>query len=183
MLAALALPAVAPANEPRRAPDCRFDGATSYESHGRARVFSTEAGLFGCLTDVGRAHRLDTGTLGARSAAARRVLFAKGDWVAFPARDRSGQARVRALDLRTGRAHAARSPAAATALVVNFDGTLAWIAGDRVMTKASGGSARTLSTEAGIDRRFLGIENDQGCAVTWSVNGEQRSGSISCRRP
>ena len=176
------MPTGATAAEPRPAPDCRFDGATSYESHGRIRVFTTDVGLFGCLTDVGRAHRLDTGTIRARSAAARRAVFGKGDWVGFPARDRGGKARVRALNLRTGRAHGARSPASATALVVNFDGTLAWIAGDRVMTKAREGSARTLATETALDRRFLGIENDQGCAVTWRVDGEQRSGSVFCRR-
>lgn len=182
-LLGLALPAAAAADPPRSAPDCRFEGAGSYESHGRIRVFTTDAGLFGCLTDVGRAHRLDTGTLRARSASARRAVFGKGDWVGFPARDRDGDSRVRALNLRNGRAHATRSPDSASALVVNFDGTLAWIAGDRVMTKAREGSARTLASEPGLDRRFLGIENDQGCAVTWTVEGENRSGSIFCRRP
>ena len=36
------------------------------------------------------------------------------------------------------------------------------------------------STEA---KETPGLENDQGCAVTWRVGGEQRSSSIYCSRP
>lgn len=182
-LAALALPTAASAGEPRSAPDCRFEGASSYESFGRVRVFMTGGDLFGCLTDVGRAYRLDTGTMRARSSATRRTVFGVGDWVGFPARDRSGTVRVRALNLRNGRGNAAMSSGTATALVVNFDGTLAWISGSSVHTKARGSDRRTLATETALDRRFLGVENDQGCVVTWRVGGENRSGSIFCRRP
>jgi len=184
-LAALAAMVAAPAAvaEPRSAPDCRFEGARSYEDFGRIRTFTTSSGLYGCLTDVGRAYQLDTGAIGARSAATRRVLFGVGDWVAFPARDRSGHARVRATNLRSGRTHGTPTSGPATALVVNFDGTLAWIAGTDLRTKAAGGRTRTLGAEAAIDRGFLGLENDQGCAVTWRVNGQQRSSSIFCSRP
>ena len=181
-LVALLSPTTANAAEPRTAPDCRFEGARAYEDFGRIRVFTADSVLYGCLTDVGRAHRLDTGSIAARSSRTRQALFGVGDWVGFPARDRAGNARVRAVNLRTGRTHAARSTAA-TALVVNFDGTLAWIAGTTLRTKAVGTSARTLGSDGAIDRRFLGLENDQGCAVTWKVDGVQRSSSIHCSRP
>ena len=55
--------------------------------------------------------------------------------------------------------------------MVNFDGTLAWIAGAELRTKATGAGARTLGSSDAIDRRFLGLENDRGCAVTWRVGG------------
>ena len=179
----LALPAAAAADSPRHAPDCRFDGARGYEDFGRIRVFTMPTGLYGCLTDVGRAHRLDTGTLRARSASARRGVFGIGDWVGFPSRTRSGAVRVRATNLRSGRSHGAAAGGAVTALVVNFDGTLAWIAGTGLRTKAAGAGSRLLASDATIDRRFLGLENDQGCAVTWKAGGAQRSSSIYCSRP
>ena len=184
-LAAIATVVAAPtaAAQPERAPDCRFEGARAYEDFGRIRTFTADGALYGCLTDVGRAYRLDTGTMPARSAATRGVLFGVGDWVGFPARDRSGRALVRATNLRSGRIHGAPSSAAATALVVNYDGTLAWIAGTELLSKQIGGTTRRLGSDAGIDRGFLGLENDQGCAVTWRVNGEQRSSSIFCSRP
>jgi hypothetical protein len=183
--AVLTLVAVLPAAaaEPRKAPDCHFDGAREYEDFGRIRTFTTDAGLFGCLTDVGRAYRLETGAVRARSSATRRAVFGVGDWVGYPARDRSGRARVRAINLRTGRSHSAPSSRAASALVVNWNGTLAWIAGTELRTKSAAGSSRRLASDAAIDTRFLGLENDQGCAVTWQAGGERRSSSIYCRRP
>lgn len=183
VLLALALPASSGAAEPRTAPDCRFENARAYEDFGRIRVFTSDSRLYGCLTDVGRAHRLSTGTLRARSSAARRTVFGVGDWVGFTARTRSGVIRTRATNLRTGATHAASAPAAVTALVVNFDGTLAWISGTRLQSKQVGGHTVTLGSDAAIDRRFLGLENDQGCAVTWKVGGAQRSSSIHCERP
>ena len=180
---ATAFPTPTFAAEPRRAPDCRFDEARAYESFGRIRVFTANGDLYGCLTDVGRAHRLSTGTLRARSSAGRRAVFGVGDWVGFTSRTRSGVIRARATNLRTGATHGTSAAAAVTALVVNFDGTLAWISGTRLQTKAAGGRATTLGSAAAIDRRFLGLENDQGCAVTWKVGDAQRSSSIHCERP
>jgi hypothetical protein len=168
---------------PGTAPDCRFDNARAYEDFGRIRTFTTGSGLYGCLTDVGRAYRLDTGTLHARSAATRRALFGFGDWVAHPVRNAAGERRVRATNLRTGERRAARAAAPVTAVVVNVDGTLAWIAGTELRTKAPGRPSRQLASEAGIDRYFLGLENDVGCAVTWLADGEQRSSSIYCSQP
>jgi hypothetical protein len=182
-LLALALCAPSASADPGIAPDCRFDNARAYEDFGRIRTFTTGSGLYGCLTDVGRAYRLDTGTMRARSAATRRALFGFGDWVAHPVRSASGERRVRATNLRQGTRHRATVPSAVTALVVNVDGTLAWIAGTELWTKAVGTSARRLASEAAIDRSFLGLENDVGCAVTWRVDGEQRSSSIYCRQP
>ena len=179
LLATVAAPAAA---EPRTAPDCRFDGARAYQDFGRIRTFTTDAGLYGCLTDVGRAYKLETGTLRARSSATRGTLFGAGDWVGFQSRTGSGAARARALNLRTGATHGARS-APVTALVVNHDGTLAWIAGTSLRTKRAAGASRLLASDAGIDRRFLGIENDRGCAVTWKLAGEQRSSSVYCSTP
>jgi hypothetical protein len=169
--------------EPRKAPDCRFEGARSYEDFGRIRTFTTSSGLFGCLTDVGRAYRLDTGTLRARSSATRGTLFGAGDWVGFQSRTRKGDARARALNLRTGRTHAGAASAPVTALVVNYDGTLAWIAGTSLRSKATGGRAQLHASDRAIDRRFLGLENDRGCAVTWRLGGEQRSSSLFCSTP
>jgi len=180
---AAALSSPAAAVEPRNAPDCRFDGARSYESFGSIRTFTTGAGLYGCLTDVGRAYRLDTGTMRARSSATRATLFGAGDWVGFQSRDRSGRTRARALNLRTGLTHAARTSSPVTALVVNHDGTLAWIAGTALRTKTKSGSSRLLASDEAIDRSFLGLENDRGCAVTWRAGGEQRSSSIYCSTP
>jgi hypothetical protein len=182
-LTAMLLAIPAHAAKARTAPDCRFDDARHYENFGRIRVFTSNSTLYGCLTDVGRAYRLETGRMRARAAAVRQTVFGVGDWVAFPARDRAGNARVRATNLRTGRSHAAHAAAAATAIVVNFDGTLAWISGTTLRTKAAGAGARTLGADPAIDRRFLGLENDQGCAVTWEVGGEQRSSTIHCTRP
>ena len=85
-LLGLTIAAPAAAAEPRRAPDCRFDGARAYEDFGRIRTFTTNSGLYGCLTDVGRAYRLDTGTLHARSSATRGTLFGAGDWIGFQSR-------------------------------------------------------------------------------------------------
>ena len=181
LTAALAAPAAA--TEPRTASDCRFDGARSYESFGSIRTFTTSSGLYGCLTDVGRAYRLDTGTLGARSSATRATLFGAGDWVGFQSRKPSGRTNARALNLRTGTTHGARTSAPVSALVVNHDGTLAWIAGTSLRTKATASRARLLASDAAIDRRFLGLENDRGCAVTWKLGGEQRSSSIFCSTP
>ena len=183
--AAIAATLVAPAAAaaPRSAPDCRFEGAREYEDFGRIRTFTTGSGLYGCLTDVGRAHRLATGTMRARSTATRRAVFGFGDWVAHPVRTESGRLRVRATNLRSGTGHGARTADRARALVVNPDGTLAWIAGTELWTKRRGGSARLLGSDLALDRGFLGIENDQGCAVTWRVGGAQRSSSIHCTRP
>ena len=181
LVAAFTSPAAAA--EPRSAPDCRFEGARSYENFGSIRTFTANSALYGCLTDVGRAHRLDTGTLGARSSSTRTTLFGAGDWVGFQSRDRSGRMHARALNLRTGQTHAARTSAPTTALVVNHDGTLAWIAGTALRTKTSSGTARLLASDAAIDRSFLGLENDRGCAVTWKRGGEQRSSSIYCSTP
>jgi hypothetical protein len=178
---ATALPAAAA--EPRTAPDCRFDGARTYKQFGRIHTFTSASGLYACLTDVGRAHKLDTGTVRARSSATRRAVFGAGDWVGYPARDRSGRARVRAIDLRTGATHGATSPRRASALVVNWDGTLAWIAGTKLWTKRAGAPARRLASDPALDPAFLGMENDRGCAVTWRAGGEQRSSSIHCSRP
>jgi hypothetical protein len=182
LAAAVVAPAAAPA-QPQSAPDCRFEDAREYEDFGRIRTFTTSSGLYGCLTDVGRAYRLDTGTIRTRSAAARRTVFGFGDWVAHPVRKTSGEMRVRATDLRTGERHRAAVAQTVTALVVNVDGTLAWIEGTDLRTKAAGGKSQRLGSSAGIDQRFLGLENDQGCAVTWKVDGEQRSSSIFCTRP
>lgn len=182
-LAALALLAPPAAAAPDTAPDCRFDNARAYEDFGRIRTFTADATLYGCLTDVGRAYRLGTGTIRARSAATRRALFGFGDWVAHPVRKPSGERRVRATDLRTGARHGATAPSAATATVVNLDGSLAWIAGTELWTKAAGSRAKRLASDAGIDRTFLGLEKDTGCAITWRVDGEQRSSSIFCSRP
>jgi hypothetical protein len=184
-LTAVAATIAAPtaAASPRTAPDCRFDDARSYEDFGRIRTFTTSAGLFGCLTDVGRAYRLDTGALRARSSAARGTLFGAGDWIGFQSRTRKGDARARALNLRTGATHTGAAPAPVTALVVNHDGTLAWIAGTSLRSKATGGRAQLLASDSAIDRRFLGLENDRGCAVTWKLGGEQRSSSIFCSTP
>ncbi|HYH58430.1 MAG TPA: hypothetical protein VD790_04340 [Thermoleophilaceae bacterium] len=178
-----AMPTGAAADAPGRAPDCRFQGAHDYQDLGRIQVFTLGGRRHGCLTDVGRAHRLRTGALGARSAAARRVIFGRGDWVAFSARTRSGQRHARATNLRTGRTHGTAARGSVTALVVNGNGTLAWIAGTSLRTKPARGPARLLGSDPALDRRFLGLENDAGCAVTWRVAGEQRSSSIFCRWP
>jgi hypothetical protein len=183
LLLATVAAAPASAGEPGRAPDCRFDGAREYRTFGAIHVVARHGRLYGCHTDVGRARRLDTGTLRARTAAARRPIFGFGDWVGYAARDNAGRQRVRATNLRTGATPGARSPAAATALVVNVDGTIAWIAGNRLYARARGEHRAVLGADAGIDRRFLGVEKDQGCAVTWRVGGEQRSSSIHCTRP
>ena len=184
--AALALTLLAPAAasaRPETAPDCRFDDARAYEDFGRIRTFTSDGTLYGCLTDVGRAYRLDTGTMRARSAATRRALFGFDDWVAHPVRTAAGERRVRATNLRTGERHGARAAGPVTAVVVNVDGTLAWIAGTDLRTKAAGHASERLATDAGIDRYFLGLENDVGCAVTWRADGEQRSSSIYCSQP
>src|SRR5688500_8029127 len=139
--------APAGAAEPQQAPDCRFDGARSYERFGPIRTFTMSAGLYGCHTDVGRVYKLDTGTLGARSSATRSTLFGAGDWVGFQSRTRSGRTRARALNLRTGSSHAARAAAPVTALVVNHDGTLAWIAGTSLRTEATEARARLLASD------------------------------------
>ncbi|MGH2836775.1 MAG: hypothetical protein ACRDJY_00325 [Thermoleophilaceae bacterium] len=180
---AAAFTSPAAAAEPRTAPDCRFDGARSYESFGTIRTFTAGSTLYGCLTDVGRAHRLDTGTLRARSSTTRSTLFGAGDWVGFQARGSAGRTRARALNLRTGRTHAARTSAPITALVANHDGTLTWIAGTALRTKTASSGARLLASDGAIDRSFLGLENDRGCAVTWKLGGEQRSSSIFCATP
>ena len=180
LLAALSAPPAAAA--PDTAPDCRFENARAYEDFGRIRTFTAGGDLYGCLTDVGRAYRLDTGALPARSAATRRALFGFGDWVGHPVRSASDERRVRATNLRTGARHGAGVSDAVTALVVNLDGTLAWIAGTELRTKAAGARSKLLASEAAIDRGFLGLENDVGCAVTWRLDGEQRSSSIFCSR-
>ena len=183
-LAALALLAPTTASAaPSTAPDCRFDDARAYEDFGRIRTFTADGTLYGCLTDVGRAYRLDTGTIRARSAATRRALFGFDDWVAHPVRTASGERRVRATNLRTGERHGARATAPVTAVVVNVDGTLAWIAGTELRTKAAGGASKLLASEPGMNPYFLGLENDVGCAVSWLADGEQRSSSIFCSQP
>ena len=185
---ALALPAGASAAPTGTAPDCRFPDTTSYGHFGRIKLFTARTGeageraLYGCLTDVGRARRLTA--FAAHSSRTRPVVFGVGDWVGVSVPSRG---KALAENLRTGRSHSAAAGSVG-ALVVNFDGTLAWIAdrGGRreVRTKAAGvRSTRLLGTGSGIDRGFLGMENDQGCAVTWRLGGEQRSASIFCRRP
>ena len=168
---------------PDTAPDCRFENARAYEDFGRIRTLTAGGDLYGCLTDVGRAYRLDTGALPARSAATRRALFGFDDWVGHPVRTASGKRRVRATNLRTGARHAASVSDAVTALVVNVDGTLAWIAGTELRTKVAGARSESLGADPAIDRGFLGLEKDVGCAVTWRVGGEQRSSSIYCSQP
>lgn len=188
VVAALVLPSGAAAAPSGTAPDCRFPDTTSYGQFGRIKLFTAptaERGrraLYGCLTDVGRARRLTA--FAARSSRTRPVVFGVGDWVgvSIPARGKA-----LAENLRTGRTHSATAGTVG-ALVVNFDGTLAWIAdrGGRreVRAKAVGdSSSRLLGTGSAIDRGFLGLENDQGCAVTWLLDGEQRSSSIFCSRP
>jgi len=184
-LAAVAFAVCAPSAVagPGTAPDCRFDDARAYEDFGRIRTFTTGSGLYGCLTDVGRAYRLDTGEMRARSAATRRALFGFGDWIAHPIRTDSGERRVRATNLRTGARYRASAAGAVTALVVNVDGTLAWIAGTELWTKPAGERRYRLASDPAIDPGFLGLENDVGCAVTWRVGAEQRSSSIFCSRP
>ena len=177
---AAAVTAPAAAAEPQTAPDCRFQGAREYEDFGRIHTFTTRAGLYGCLTDVGRAYRLETGTIRARAAGTRQTVFGFGDWVGHPIRTASGERRVRAINLRTGERHSTSARGAVTALVVNVDGTLAWIADTELRTRAVGMRRELLGSDAAIDRGFLGIENDEGCAVTWRVGGEQRSSSIHC---
>lgn len=184
--AAVALTLLTPATAsagPDTAPDCRFENARAYEDFGRIRTFTAGGDLYGCLTDVGRAYRLDTGALPARSAATRRALFGFGDWVGHPVRTAAGARRVRATNLRTGARHGASVSDAVTALVVNVDGTLAWIQGTELRTKAAGGRSELLGSDAAIDRGFLGLETDVGCAVTWRVDGDQRSSSIFCSQP
>ena len=184
VLAALTfLVPVSAAAAPSTAPDCRFDDARAYEDFGRIRTFTSDGALYGCLTDVGRAYKLDTGTLRARSSATRRALFGFGDWVASPTRRADGERRVRATNLRTGERPRASAAAPVTAVVVNRDGTLAWIAGTVLSAKPADAHAERLAADAAIDRYFLGLENDFGCAVTWRSGGEQRSSSIFCSRP
>lgn len=185
---ALLLPSPAAAAPSGTAPDCRFPDTTSYGQFGRIELFTAptaESGrraLYGCLTDVGRARRL--GAFAARSSRTRPVVFGVGDWVALSI---PSAGKARAQNLRTGRSHSSAAGRVG-AVVVNLDGTLAWIA-DRngrreVRTKALRDTrSRVLGTGAGIDRRFLGLEKDQGCAVTWRLDGEQRSSSVFCTRP
>lgn len=185
---ALTLPAGAAAAPSGTAPDCRFPDTKSYGQFGRIKLFtapSADSGkraLYGCLTDVGRPRRLTA--LAARTSSTRPVVFGVGDWVglSLPA---AGKAR--AENLRTGRSHSATAGTVG-ALVVNFDGTLAWIADRRgrreVRTKAlRDGRSRLLGSGPSIDRGFLGLENDQGCVTSWRMGGEQRSASIFCSRP
>jgi hypothetical protein len=179
-LAALALLASAPAAAPASSPDCGLKNARSYEDFGAIRTFTTSSGLYGCLTDVGRAYRLDTGTIRARSAATHRALFGFRDWVAHPVRKRSGEWRARATNLRTGERHGAAAMSPVTALVVNIDGTLAWIGGTELRAKAIGRPAELLGSDPAMDPGFLSLENDEGCAVTWRADGEQRSSTIFC---
>ena len=184
----LAVPAGAQAAPSGTAPDCRFPQTKAYDQFGRIKLFTAPDGetgrraLYGCLTDVGRARRLTA--FAAHSSRTRPVVFGVGDWIGLSI---PSSGRARAENLRTGRAHSAVAGSVG-ALVVNFDGTLAWIAdrGERreVRTKALRESrSRVLGSGAAIDRGFLGIENDQGCAVTWRLGGEQRSSSIFCSRP
>ena len=148
------------------AADCNFKGASTYERFGDIHVFERNAKLFGCATDVGRAYKL--------TARSKRVkVFGSGDWVAS-----AGGGSVRALNLATGRTH--RAAGSASAVVVNADGTLAWISRGKLKTKTKSGAARTIAS--GADARFLTLELE-GCAVTWKVNGEQRSSSIFCANP
>jgi hypothetical protein len=185
---ALALPAGAAAAPSGTAPDCHFPETRSYGEFGRIKLFTAPAGdtgrrtLYGCLTDVGRARRLTA--FAAHTSRTRPVVFGVGDWIglSLPA---AGEAR--AENLRTGRSHSAAAGTVG-ALVVNFDGTLAWIADRRgrreVRTKAlRDGRSRRLGSGPSIDRGFLGLQNDQGCAITWRLGGEQRSSSIFCRWP
>lgn len=154
-----------------RAADCRFADSKSYGEFGAIQLFTTQSGLYGCVTDVGTAYRLD-----ARTTKSSRTVFGKGDWIALPTRDGN----VRAVNLKTGRSHRTRARATVTALVVNFDGTVSWIAAGVLRTKAVKSGVRRLGT--GADREFLGLELD-GCAVTWKVDGAQRSSSVHCRAP
>ena len=187
--AALALPAAAAAAAPSgTAPDCRFPATKPYDQFGRIKLFTARTGdagrraLYGCLTDVGRAQRLTE--FGARSARTRPVVFGVGDWIGLSV---PAKGKARAQNLRSGRTHSATAGSVG-ALVVNFDGTLAWVAdrGGRreVRTKSvSDRASRVLGTGSSIDRGFLGLENDQGCAITWRLDGEPRSSSIFCSRP
>jgi hypothetical protein len=166
---AIASPAQAGTATPvGQAADCRFDDATTVERFGGIRVLRTDAGIVGCRTDVGRGYKLSPG----RSAS---TLFGSGDWIALP---RAGK--LRAVNLRTGRTHSASAAGSVTALVVNFDGTLAWVADGDLRTKARRGSAKRIAT--GADANFLGLELE-GCAVTWKAGGAQRSSGIFCANP
>jgi hypothetical protein len=103
-----------------------------------------------------------------------------GDWVAHPVRTAAGKRRLRAINLRTGERHSANISQAATAVVVNLRGTLAWISGTELRAKKLGEPQRLLASESTIDRSFLSLERDEGCAVTWLAGGEQRSSTIDC---
>lgn len=184
----LALPSLAVAAPSGSAPDCRYPDTRSYGEFGRIKLFTAPTGdngrrtLYGCLTDVGRARKLTA--LGAHSSRTRPVVFGIGDWIGLSV---PAAGKARAQNLRTGRSHSATAGSVG-ALAVNFDGTLAWIAdrGGRreVRTKALRDSrSRSLGSGAAIDRGFLGLQNDQGCAITWRLGGEQRSSSIFCSKP
>jgi hypothetical protein len=179
-LVAVVIAAIAAPAEARTGPDCPSPDGRAYERFGAIRTFTADSELYGCLTDVGRAYRLDTGTIHVRSDAARRAVAGFGDWVAYPARTAAGKRRLRAINLRTGERHAASLSEAATAVVVNLRGTLAWIAGTELRAKRLGAPQRLLASESTIDRGFLSLERDEGCAVTWLADGEQRSSTIDC---
>ena len=160
--------------------DCRFEDGRAYERFGGIRTFTAGSDLYACLSGVGRTYRLDTGTIRARTASTRRAVFGFGDWLAYPLRNAAGERRLRAINLRTGERHRASVAAAVTAVVVNLDGTLAWIAGTELRAKAFNAPQQPLGADPAIDREFLSLERDEGCAVTWLVGGEQRSSSIPC---
>ena len=176
---ATALIAATPADA-RSEADCRFDDGRTYERFGGIRTFTADSDLYACLTGVGRTYRLDTGTIRARTAATRRAVFGFGDWLAYPIRNAAGERRLHAINLRSGERQRASVARAVTAVVVNLDGTLAWIAGTELRTKAVGARQKVLGSDFAIDRGFLSLERDEGCAVTWLVAGEQRSSSIPC---
>ena len=149
-----------------RAADCNFDGAKTYERFGDIHIVRRGSTLLGCTTDVGRGYKL-------AAPAGTADLFGNGDWVGYTARGN-----VHALNVSTGRTH--KTAGSASAVVVNFDGTLAWIADGKLRTKTKSGSARTIAS--GADARFLSLE-DEGCAVTWKANGAVRSSGIYCANP
>ena len=148
------------------AADCNFDGAKTYQRFGDIHVLKRGSSLLGCTTDVGRGYKL-------AAPAKNPKLFGNGDWVGYTA-----GGNVHALNVSTGRTH--KAAGTASAVVVNFDGTLAWIANGKLRTKTKSGSARTIAS--GADAGFLSLE-DEGCAVTWKLNGVQRSSGIACANP
>jgi hypothetical protein len=145
--------------------------------------------LDACLLGIGKRY-----SVGLRPADVRRGLssrvFADGAWFAYARRRDDGRAIVEALNLRRGARHAAGATAASeasrkiTALVVNRDGALAWIAvgpSDRQVTTQAGPGSSPLVLDRGsdIDAHFLSLEDDR-CTIAWRRPVGQRTARIHC---